>query len=457
MVTILILIITLLLIVVSLYFLFFKENVHKRVEKAIIMYNEGHINLALKQFNDLALSHKDIPDIYWYLGLIHEKMAVYVAAEQSLEKVLALKRFSEKFNESEVRKFLAKIYFKNNKLDQAFKEYLHVNQLSPDDEEVLFRLGQVSLERKSYRDAIVYFEKFKKNNMNNAEIFYYLGLSYYMMNVNDLAEKNLEKSIDIDPSLTDTHYYMGEIYLNNKNFDMAIKEFELSIASKILKQQTEISMGKCYYNKNFFKQAITYFKQALMMPIEDTNEKCDILYSIADSFSKLGNLDDSIKYYKEVQTFDPEFKDVKDKVAHFETLTGDNVLHSFYKASDDEYINIAKKAVESLNFKVKEHDLSKNGILDVIAQDRTAKVSDNYLIEFIRFESIVGELTLREMQSKMQDMQVNRGICVTTASFTPEAIAYSDKRSIELINKNELVKILKRKNMKGVTNEKERV
>ncbi|MBU1076936.1 MAG: tetratricopeptide repeat protein [Spirochaetes bacterium] len=445
MITIIIIISALFIFVISIYLLFFREDVQKKIEKAILLYESGNLTLAQRNFKEIISSHKDLPEPHWYTALINEKMGVYDAAEEECQKVLALKKFTGTIEEIEVRNLLAKLYCYSHKFDEAFKEYLHINKLYPDNIEILLQLGKVSLQKESFRDAIVYFEKYKKLNSSNSQVFYYLGVSYYSMNSMDTALDNFQRSVALDPKKPDTHFWLGEIYYSSQDYDKALKEYEQALSSEVLKQKCNIGMGKSYYNKNFYEQAVTCLMNAVQKPIEDSELKCELLYYLADSYSKTGNIEETVKYYKQVSSIDPDYRDVKKKINHYQTLTGDDMLHSFTKANAQEFVDKAVKIIEKMNFKVSEHQLGKDGVLDIIAQDNSTKVTDNYLIEFIRFESSIGELTLREMQSKMQDMQVNRGICLATASFTPEAIKYSSNRSIQLMDRTELINLLRRK------------
>lgn len=445
MISVIVLVILILLIPGAIYFLFIKEDVHKLIEKAKIVYKGGNMEIALKHFKEIVSSHKDIPEVHWYLAMIYNQLKIYENSEQSCLKVLALNKYSETISEYEVRKLLATLYFQQEKLDDAFKEYLHVNQIQPDDINVLYELGNISLKRNSFRDAIVYFEKYKKNSLDNPVAYYFLGMSYWKMGSKEMALENLNKSINLNKTIPEPHYYLGEIYRDQNNYDNAIKEYEIALGSKELKYQVELSMGLCFYKKNFYDQAIQHLKNALSGKFENKEEKCEIYYILADSYAKSGDLEQTIRNYEAIEKIEPEFKDAKKKLEYYRKLISSDVLHSIIKASDEEFVELAKMIIEKMNFQISEHNLNKSGVLDILAFEQNTKIKDNYLIEFIRFESSVGELTLRELHSKMQDMQVNRGICISASEFTPQAVSYTNNRSIQLIDKNELIKIFNRK------------
>ncbi len=445
MVPLLILGIAFILILVSVYFLFIKEDVQKRIEKLKIFYNQGNLDIALNQFKELAAKYKDITEVHWYLALIYKAKGRNEFAEEETKKIIALKKYTEEIDEIKVRKLLADIYYHENKLDDSLKEYILVNQKEPDDIEVLFELGHINIKRESYRDAVVCFEKYTKNNPGNDIAFYYLGFAYYKMGSIELAEQNFVKSISLNNALPESHYYLGDIFFKNQDYDKALTEFESALASKELKIDAEISIGRCFYTKNFFKQAIPHLKNGLTKTIEDNDEKCEILFILADCLVKIGEIEDALSYYEKIIPLDPKYKDVAKKIDYYKDISGSDLLGSLLKADDTSFIEIGKEIVGNMHLNINEYDLSKNGILDIIAYDHSAKISESCLVEIIRFESSIGELTLREMNSKMQDMQINRGICIASGIFTPEAINYTSSRSIQLYDKTELIKILKKK------------
>ncbi len=432
------------IIIFTVYVLFFKENIQERINKAISLYKTGNIDVALNILKDIASKHKDIPRVHWYLTEIYYQKKIYEIAEQECQKILALKKFTDEFREADVRRKLAQIYWDDKKLDEAYKELILVSQIEPERADVYLDLGKLSIERKVYRDAIMYIEKYIKINPTNALAYFLLGEAYFYLQIYEPAEINLMKALEIDNKLNKAHFYLGMIYSNKKSYDMALKEFEYPQQDKIARFYTAFEKGRIYQEKGIYESAINEFKKALEIGVQEKNEEYDIKYAMAECYIKLGKIDDAIKYWEEIYRVNPQYRDVKDKLSMYKELKETDLFNKFLNATDEEFIKIGQAIVESMNFDVIEYDLRKDGILDIVAFDKNKKTGENYLIEIIRFESEVGELILREMNSKMQDLQIYRGICITTSSFTDAAVAYTKNRAIELIDKNELNKILSR-------------
>ena len=64
------------------------------------------------------------------------------------------------------------------------------------------------------------------------------------------------------------------------------------------------------------------------------------------------------------------------------------------------------------------------------------------MFRFIRTSSPVGELFLRDMQTRLKDVRAGRGFCVTAGSFTQTAKQFVEARLIDLVEKDALLKAM---------------
>ncbi|MBO4546889.1 MAG: restriction endonuclease, partial [Treponema sp.] len=60
----------------------------------------------------------------------------------------------------------------------------------------------------------------------------------------------------------------------------------------------------------------------------------------------------------------------------------------------------------------------------------------------------VGELFVRDFHAKIKDKKVDRGYCVTPGTFSEEAHKYVEGRPIDLIEKTQLMALLKKVTLK---------
>jgi tetratricopeptide (TPR) repeat protein len=83
----------------------------------------------------------------------------------------------------------------------------------------------------NYSSAISTLQSVAAQNPNNAEIYYWLGRSYYELRDYDNAITNGEKSIEIDPKNSNYHLWLGRAYGGK-----ADREHSFSLAKKVKKE-----------------------------------------------------------------------------------------------------------------------------------------------------------------------------------------------------------------------------
>ena len=72
------------------------------------------------------------------------------------------------------------------------------------------------------------------------------------------------------------------------------------------------------------------------------------------------------------------------------------------------------------------------------------KWEDTEIFRFYRTTGSVGELYVRDFQAKVSDTKADRGICFTAGVYTEEGRKYAEGRPIDLIQKDGLIKLLKK-------------
>jgi Tol biopolymer transport system component len=76
-----------------------------------------------------------------------------------------------------------------------------------------------------YLSAIKSLQDLAKSSPNDANVYYYLGYSYFMLSQNDKATEHLQKSVELNPNKASSHFVLGRIYQQNEKFDEAITAY----------------------------------------------------------------------------------------------------------------------------------------------------------------------------------------------------------------------------------------
>ena len=78
-----------------------------------------------------------------------------------------------------------------------------------------------------YLGAINSLKEISKTSPNDANVFYYMGYSFFMLNQLDNAKEQLTKSIAITATKANAHFMLGKILQAESKYDEAIAEYNL--------------------------------------------------------------------------------------------------------------------------------------------------------------------------------------------------------------------------------------
>jgi len=94
------------------------------------------------------------------------------------------------------------------------------------DQKEFFKKGQGLMDDKEWSDAITAFERARALGLDNLDLLYNLGYSYYKLKDYDSAKKEYEALLSVDPRDTDVRYNLARIFEKEKDFNAAIKEYQ---------------------------------------------------------------------------------------------------------------------------------------------------------------------------------------------------------------------------------------
>jgi hypothetical protein len=75
---------------------------------------------------------------------------------------------------------------------------------------------------------------------------------------------------------------------------------------------------------------------------------------------------------------------------------------------------------------------------------RTPKWEEQVLFRIVRSQGAIGELLLRDLYVHAKELHAPRAVCVTAGVFTEQARAFVEARMIDLVDKDDLFKMLQK-------------
>jgi TolA-binding protein len=131
---------------------------------------------------------------------------------------------------------LAMLHLKAGAIDKALEEMKLAIKALPDDPQVQFNYGLISLERKDYAEAEKQFRRSLKRMDKSSQGHMYLGVALMRLKATDAAEvqrnqaeaeRELQQSIKLGgDSAARAHYYLGGLYWARRDYKKAADELE---------------------------------------------------------------------------------------------------------------------------------------------------------------------------------------------------------------------------------------
>lgn len=107
-----------------------------------------------------------------------------------------------------------------------------------------------------------------------------------------------------------------------------------------------------------------------------------------------------------------------------------------------EFEKLVCNLLRKMGLDAEQTPLSGDGGVDIIAYSNEPLFRGKYLIQCKRYSSSVGEPVIRDLYGTVLGQNATKGIVVTNSFFTKQATSFADGKNIELIDGDELGKLL---------------
>ena len=177
------------------------KNFQARRELSILLAKNGFNEEALSNLEYLSKYFPEDSEIWYNIGILQEKL---------------------------------------RQPNKAKDSYLKAIEISAQDD-YLYNLGEVLVELQEWDDAIVAFKSVLKNDPNDGNCYFNLGICHMNKDESNLAIDFLQKAIEFNPKDIFAHFYLGNLYQNN-----GLTNFAEECFHKVLEISPDYSWA--YYN-----------------------------------------------------------------------------------------------------------------------------------------------------------------------------------------------------------------
>lgn len=198
--------------------------------------SEDKVVSLFRQWLDLATSsaleaikvNKTDPANWMQLGRVYES---FISLKISGADEAALNAYAEAFRVSPLdpSPFVssARVVLQMNKSDEAKKYLQSALVFKLDMTDALFMLSQIEAKEGNLKEAILKAEQSAVSSPNNPSILFQLGLLNYQNKTFNNAKSAFESAVAINPEFANARYFLGLIYDKSGEKNKAIEQFEI--------------------------------------------------------------------------------------------------------------------------------------------------------------------------------------------------------------------------------------
>ena len=125
--------------------------------------------------------------------------------------------------------------------------------------------GDIYMARKMYREAI---DVYRQGPPNSAVLANKIGIGFHQLMLLELARKNYERAVKLDPKYPEAINNLGTIYYAEKSYRRSIGYYKKALRCSSPSASIYSNLGAAYFASKNYKVASEYYEQALKLDPE---------------------------------------------------------------------------------------------------------------------------------------------------------------------------------------------
>ena len=154
-----------------------------------------------------------------------------------------------------------------------------------------------------------------------------------------------------------------------------------------------------------------------------------------------------IGYLQDIMAVNPQYKDVPQLLSRYSELNQNKNLQTYLMASSSDFVSLCRRIVmkyyQRAVAKIVDISVTPENV-EILMSIEFVRSEETHLFRFYRTTGAVADLYVREFHAKVSEVKADRGICITAGLYSEEGRKYAEGRPIDLVDKNGLIKILKK-------------
>lgn len=337
---------------------------------------------------------------------------------------------------------------KTERYKEAYKALVVARSIDPDVFELNYNLGYLEYRRKNYEKAVALLRAANREKPEHLETQRYLAQSLYRIKKFNEALDMLRKVVDAQPDDKEALFVMAKAYYELGQLDQAVKVFSHLRADPAFGPRAALMSGSIQLKSRQYEKAQLDFELGLRHESIPADVLLELKYRLAVTYIQLQQVENAVRLLEEIHRVNPDYKDVKQQIQRNRELSSNRNLQTYLIAPPSEFVALCRRVAtgffDHARVKITDVSVHRNEYADILAEVETSKWVDTILFRFIRTSGQVGELLLRDFHGRIKDVKAGRGFCVAAGEFTESAHQFVEARLIDLVGKDQLMKILQK-------------
>lgn len=335
---------------------------------------------------------------------------------------------------------------KLNKIAEAFKGLSAAVQMKPGDFDVNYYLGTAYFKNNEFEKAIPYFKKALVLKAEAGNITGPLGLSLYKAKHYKESLPYLKRALDENPENKELLFSMADSMNESGYGEKAMKVF------MHLRPDPEFGAKSCLaaglnHSKAQPEKAIQDFEIGLRHQNIPQDLYIELNYRMAACCFSLKQIAKGLQCLNAIQAINPQYKDVPQLIHRYQELNQNKNLQIYIMSSSSDFVALCRRVVmhfyQKASAKIMDISVTPDNV-EVLLHVEFSRSEEDHIYRFYRSTGVTSDLGIRDFHGKLTDSRADKGICVTAGTFSEEARKYVEGRPIDLIEKEGLVRILKK-------------
>ena len=336
---------------------------------------------------------------------------------------------------------------KLEKIPESFKGLSAAAQINPNDFEVNYYLGVAFYKNNEFEKAVPRFKKAVVVKPEASGINSPLGLALYKAKHYKESLPYLKRALDENPENKEALFAMADGMNESGYGEKAIKVFMHLRPDPEFGAKACLAAGIFHLKMGQPDKAVQDFEIGLKHQNATPEVAIETRYRLANAHFAMKAIGKGIGYLQEIQAVNPQYKDVPQLLSRYSELNQNKNLQTYLMASSSDFVALCRRIV------MKYYQRAVAKIIDISVKPENVEIlmnidfvraEETHIFRFYRTTGAVADLYVREFHARVSEAKADKGVCITAGLFSEEGRKYAEGRPIDLVDKNGLIKILKK-------------